>query len=73
MSKQVVEIINVWEITLLYDKESDYILTDDGHIVESLVHDVAESWMDTCPKPGEEFQITIKAKEMTRQEYEAKR
>ena len=64
------QMIDVWEVWPHYNKEYDYILTDDGSDVERLVLAVAESWMDSCPSPGEELQITIKANEMTRHDYE---
>ena len=70
MSEEENQMIDVWEVWPHCDKDYDYILTDDGSDVERLVHAVAESWMDSCPNPGEELQITIKAKEMIRHDYE---
>ena len=64
------QMIDVWEVWPHYDKDYDYILTDDGSDVERLVQAVAESWMDSSRNPGEELRITVKAKEMTPHDYE---
>ncbi|MBK7092385.1 MAG: hypothetical protein IPH59_11810 [bacterium] len=64
------KMIDVWEVWPHYDQSYDYILTDDGHSIESHVQAVVEAWMDMCPGAGEELTIRVKAKEMSRHDYE---
>jgi hypothetical protein len=64
------KLIDVWEVWPHWDTTYDYFICNDGCQVEEAVRQVAESFMDACPPPGESRTITIKVKEMPRHEYE---
>jgi len=62
--------IDVWEVWPHYDTQFDYLLTDNEQTAYDAACRAAEKFLDEAAEPGEEFNIKIKVKEMTREDYE---